>query len=74
MKLKLFVTLFLALLFGISGMSESEITLQQLWFGLMVLNLGLIYKWILEYNLKGKRIIEVKSHSTAKNYIEEARN
>jgi hypothetical protein len=40
----------------------------------MVLNFGLIYKWVLEQSLKGKKVFELKEYSSSQNYGEEARN
>jgi len=74
MKAKILVTLFLAISFGISGFIETDLLFQQLWIGLMVLNFGLIYKWVLEQSLKGKKVFELKEYSSSQNYGEEARN
>ena len=74
MKAKILVTLFLPISFGISGFIETDLLFQQLWIGLMVLNFGLIYKWVLEQSLKGKKVFELKEYSSSQNYGEEARN
>ena len=74
MKAKILVTLFLAISFGISDFIETDLLFQQLWIGLMVLNFGLIYKWVLEQSLKGKKVFELKEYSSSQNYGEEARN
>ncbi len=74
MKAKLIVSFFLAISFGVSGWMESDAGLQQLWFGVMVLNLGLMYKWVFEHNLKGRKIADFGNVSNVKSYREEIRN
>ena len=74
MKAKNFGDFILSYFFGISGFIETDLLFQQLWIGLMVLNFGLIYKWVLEQSLKGKKVFELKEYSSSQNYGEEARN
>lgn len=74
MKAKIIVTFLLAISFGISGMIESNATFQQLWFGIMVMNLGMIYKWVFELNLKGRKLADFSDVSNINRYQEQARN
>ena len=74
MKAKIIVTFLLAISFGISGMIESNATFQQLWFGIMVMNLGMIYKWVFELNLKGRKLADFRNVSNINRYQEQARN
>ncbi len=74
MKLKLIVTFFLAIAFGVAGILELDKSLTHLWYAVSVMNLGLICKWVFDYNLAGKQIIDFNAFTAKREMREEARN